>query len=157
MEKKLNHPGIYIPPPLVYLAVFLLSLLLQHLLPLSKSFFSSRIVNVMGLFFALAGFCLGLPAIIQFFRTGNTVVTVKPASSLQTTGIYTWSRNPMYLCLLLLYLGAGLVFGNWWTLIFLFPLIVIVQVYLIRREEIYLEHTFGQAYLDYKKKVRRWL
>ena len=89
--------------------------------------------------------------------TKNTVILIKPASSLQITGIYGITRNPMYIGLAIVYLGITCFIGNWWNLI-LFPLLLIfVQEYIIKREEKYLEAEFGQEYEEYKNKVRRWL
>jgi protein-S-isoprenylcysteine O-methyltransferase Ste14 len=63
----------------------------------------------------------------------------------------------MYLGLLLLYSGIGLLAGNWWTFILIPLLIIVINNLVIKREENYLERTFGQSYLDYKKKTRRWV
>ena len=94
---------------------------------------------------------------LQFIKSKNTVVTVKPASSLQTSGIYSVSRNPMYLGLILIYLGMAFIFGNWWTLL-LFPvLIVLINYLIILPEERYLIRAFGNSYSDYKNRVRRWI
>ena len=90
-------------------------------------------------------------------KTKNTPVIIKSASSLQTTGIYSVSRNPMYLSLLLIYTGLAFLIGNWWNIILLPLLFLVVQEYVIKREEKYLERRFGQEYLNYKLKVRRWL
>ena len=93
----------------------------------------------------------------QFIQTKNTVILIKPATSLQTTGIYGITRNPMYVGLALVYLGITCLLGNCWNII-LFPLpFLIFQEYIIKREEKYLEIEFGQTYIDYKKTVRRWL
>ena len=75
----------------------------------------------------------------------------------RTTGIYGITRNPMYVGLAMVYLGITCFIGNWWNII-LFPLLfLIVQEYIIKREEKYLEFEFGQQYDDYKRIVRRWL
>jgi protein-S-isoprenylcysteine O-methyltransferase Ste14 len=103
------------------------------------------------------GFIFNLPALLQFAKTKNTLVTVKPANSLQTSGIYTVSRNPMYVSLLLFYAGLAFLVGNWWTMILLPALIIIVTYFVIRPEEKYLERAFGKIYVDYKEKVRRWI
>jgi protein-S-isoprenylcysteine O-methyltransferase Ste14 len=85
------------------------------------------------------------------------MITIKAAASLQTKGVYQVSRNPMYLGLALLYLGFTCYFGNWWNVI-LFPLLLlIVQEFVIKREERYLKRRFGQQYDDYQQIVRRWL
>ncbi len=63
----------------------------------------------------------------------------------------------MYLGLALVYLAITCIFGNWWHII-IFPLLIIfVQEYIIKKEEKYLEKEFGEEYLNYKKKVRRWI
>ena len=157
MEKKADNPGIYIPPPLLYIVTFFAAILLQKILPLNKEFFHSTASKIIGSVIILIGLFFNFPALRQFIKTKNTLVTVKPANSLQTAGIYSASRNPMYVSLLLFYTGLAFIVGNWWTLILLPVLFLIVQEYVIKREEKYLDRTFGQQYSDYKTKVRRWL
>jgi protein-S-isoprenylcysteine O-methyltransferase Ste14 len=157
MENKNDNPGIYIPPPLLYVATFFAAVLIQRLLPLNKTFFNTTTSKVIGAVIILIGLFFNFPALRQFFKTKNTVVTIKPANSLQTTGIYSVTRNPMYISLLLFYTGLSFIFGNWWNLVLLPFLILIVQEYVIKREEKYLDRRFGQQYFDYKAKVRRWL
>ncbi len=84
-------------------------------------------------------------------------MTVKPATSLQTNGIYSYTRNPMYVTLLLIYLGLALQFGNWWTLILAPFLIAFITYRVIRPEERYLTRAFGEEYMNYQKRVRRWI
>ncbi len=157
MENKKNHPAIYIPPPLIYVATFCAALLIQKLVPLNKHFFNTTTAKVIGLAVILMGLFFNFPALRQFFITKNTIVTIKPANSLQTTGIYALSRNPMYISLLLFYTGISFIIGNGWNFILLPVLFMVVQEYIIKREESYLERRFGQQYLDYKFKVKRWL
>ena len=157
MENKKDNPGIYIPPPLFYIAVFIAAVLIQKWLPLNNAFFYTTTSKIIGPVIIFIGLFFNFPAIRQFFKTKNTLVTIKPANSLQTTGIYSVSRNPMYVSLLLFYLGLSFLFGNWWNLILLPLLFLLVQEYVIKREEQYLHRRFGQQYLEYKAKVRRWM
>ena len=107
--------------------------------------------------FLITGFSFVLPAVIKFFKTKNTLITIHPANSLQTVGIYTISRNPMYLGLLILYIGIAFLKGNLWTFMFI-PLVILVITYtVIVKEEKYLGRTFGDSYIEYRKKVRRWI
>jgi protein-S-isoprenylcysteine O-methyltransferase Ste14 len=152
-----DSPGIYIPPPLVYAAIFFLSILVQHTWPLSTAFFHTQTATITGIIFVIATVLVNLTAIRQFVRSKNTIVTIKPAHSLQTTGIYSRIRNPMYLGLVLLYTGLAFLTGNWWTLILLPFVVVVVNYFMIRPEEKYLERRFGQSYLEYRSKVRRWI
>jgi protein-S-isoprenylcysteine O-methyltransferase Ste14 len=63
----------------------------------------------------------------------------------------------MYIGLAIVYLWISCIAGNWWNFI-LFPLLLLtVQEYIIKREEKYLLHAFGEEYINYKHKVRRWL
>lgn len=152
-----DHPGIYVPPPLIYLGVFLAATLCQRVLPLDAHFFETTAARMLGIGFVVVAVIFGAPAIGQFVKSRNTLITVKPAHSLQTSGIYSITRNPMYLSLLLLYTGLALWWGNWWTLIFLPVLLLIMTRFVIRFEERYLERAFGESYRAYKKKVRRWI
>lgn len=157
MESKIDHPGVYIPPPLLYAAIFLSAVFIQRFIPLNKNFFYTTASKVIGVIIIIISLFFNFPALRQFFKTKNTVITVKPANSLQTTGIYSVSRNPMYVSLLLVYTGLSFLIGNWWNLILLPLLVLIIQEYVIKREEKYLVRRFGQQYADYKTKVRRWL
>ena len=157
MENKKDHPGVHIPPPLFYVATFLLAVLIQRLIQFDKEFFYTTTSKIVGSIIIVVGLFFSFPALRQFFKTKNTLVTIKSASSLQTTGIYSVSRNPMYLSLLLIYTGLAFLIGNWWNIILLPLLFLVVQEYIIKREEKYLECRFGQEYLNYKSKVRRWL
>ena len=157
MENKKDSPGVYIPPPLLYVATFLLAVLIQRLIPIDKNIFYNTSAKIVGTIIIIAGLFFNFPALRQFFKTKNTLITIKPANSLQTTGIYSVSRNPMYISLLLIYTGLSFLKGNWWNFIMLPLLFLVVQEYIIKREEKYLERNFGQEYLNYKSIVRRWL
>jgi len=113
--------------------------------------------------FALAVFTLGLILIatggIQFRRAGTTVNPMTPgnSSSLVMTGIYAYSRNPMYVGFLLFLIAVAIVVANIVALVFL-PLFVLAMNYLqIQPEENALEDLFGEEYRQYRKRVRRWL
>ena len=157
MKTKQDHPGVYIPPPIIYAAVFVIAYFIQKLLPINKEFFLTSLSTVMGIIIIAPGFFFILPAMFKFLKTKNTLITVKPARSLQMSGIYSISRNPMYVSLLLFYIGLSFMIGNWWNFILLPLLILFVQGYIIQREEKYLDRKFGQEYLDYKRIVRRWI
>ena len=157
MPHKTDSPKVYVPPPVIYAAYFVAAIFIQDILPLDNGFFHSPASKILGAALVLISIFIGFAALGIFIKTKNTVVTVKPASSLQTTGIYSKSRNPMYLGLLVFYAGLSCLIGNWWNLIFLPLLILTIQAYVIHREERYLHRRFGQAYSNYKHDVRRWL
>jgi protein-S-isoprenylcysteine O-methyltransferase Ste14 len=157
MENKQDNPGVYVPPPLFYFLIFIAAILIQKEIPLDGALFQSQTIKILGIvFFVIALFFL-IRSLRQFIQSKNTLIPIKPASSLQTNGVYNISRNPMYVGLAIVYLGVTCFIGNWWNII-LFPLLLlIVQEYIIKSEEKYLERKFSQQYKEYRKKVRRWL
>ncbi|HMG66715.1 MAG TPA: isoprenylcysteine carboxylmethyltransferase family protein [Chitinophagaceae bacterium] len=157
MEKKKDSPGVYFPPPLIYVLIFIAGAFIQKKVPLDNTIFQSRTVKIIGIIFLCFALFFSVRSLRQFFKSKNTLIPFKPASSLQTGGIYSISRNPMYVALAIVYLGIACLVGNWWNII-LFPiLILVVQEYIIKSEERYLQREFQQQFKDYRKKVRRWL
>jgi len=158
MKNFRDSPGVFVPPPLFYALVFVISFFLQGYFTVKwVFFFHSRPANIFGLIFIFTGLFFAVPAVRQFFKSKTSIVPIRPASSLQTTGIYSISRNPMYLGLLCQYLGLALIFGNWWTLFLIPVLIALIHYRVIRPEERYLSRAFGNSYSEYRKKVRRWI
>ncbi len=157
MKTKTDSPGVYPPPPLFYVATFFLSILFQHYIHISKNFFASSLSHSVAFICIGIGLIAALPALITFYKTKNTLITILPAKSLQTSGMYSISRNPMYVGLLFVYIGMAFLKGNWWTIILIPFVILMVTQMIIIKEEKYLERAFGETYLDYKLKVRRWL
>lgn len=154
---KSKGPGVYIPPPFLYVVTFIAAVFIQKSVPIADAFFHLMAARIIGVCLLLVALFFLFNSLRQFFRTKNTVILIKRATSLQATGIYAITRNPMYVGLAILYLGIACFIGNWWNVI-LFPLLLlVVQEYVIKSEERYLVHEFGAEYDAYKSKVRRWL
>ncbi|MEP7231573.1 MAG: isoprenylcysteine carboxylmethyltransferase family protein [Ginsengibacter sp.] len=157
MDIKKDSPGVYIPPPLFYVLIFLIALFLQKKVSINDFVFHLKITRIVGISLLVISLFFLVTSLQKFFQSKNTLILIRPASSLQTNGIYNISRNPMYVGLAIVYFGITCFIGDWWNII-LFPLLLlIVQEYIINREEKYLNRRFGQDYLAYKSKVRRWL
>ncbi|HTN37261.1 MAG TPA: isoprenylcysteine carboxylmethyltransferase family protein [Arachidicoccus sp.] len=152
-----DHPGVYVPPPIFYIAFFYFSMLLEYEIALGTAFLRKSSTAFIGWAFIIIGCGIAVVTIIQFIRSRNTLVTIKSAHSLQTTGIYAYSRNPLYVSLFFMYYGFAILYGNWWTFIISPFLVLIMKMYVIKREERYLHRTFGKTYKEYKKEVRRWI
>ena len=157
MENKKDSPGVYFPPPLLYVLVFLAAIFLQKKFPVDNSIFHLLTIKIVGILFLFVSLLFSITSLRQFFISKNTLVPIKPATSLQINGIYSITRNPMYIGLALVYLGIGCFVGNWWNVILYPLLLLIVQEYIIKREEKYLLRRFGKEYAVYKTKVKRWL
>jgi protein-S-isoprenylcysteine O-methyltransferase Ste14 len=147
--------GIHFPPPFLYVGVLLLGLLLEKLIPvaplprtLSRPLAALLLMPAIGLLL----WSLGL-----FLKARTSPLPMRPTTSLVFTGPYRWTRNPMYLAMLLLYIGIALLFDIFWALV-LIPLVLVLVVRLvIQREEQYLEARFGDEYRQYRRRVRRWI
>ena len=155
-ESEVGTPGVITRPPLLFLFAILIGSVLDWLLPLP--FPASDVAHwIIGGLLVLTGLALALAGIRNFTRAGTPVRTIKPTVALVTTGIHGWSRNPIYLGLFLLYAGIGVAAQSPWILILVLPLALVIRYGVVAREEAYLERRFGDAYRDYKARVRRWL
>jgi protein-S-isoprenylcysteine O-methyltransferase Ste14 len=152
-----SHAGVHYPPPLLYVAGIAAGWLAQraHSLPITGR--PSSLRTVLGLVFGLGWLVLFGAASGAFHRKGTTLIPNRPASALVTSGIYRFTRNPMYLSLVLLYLAVTLVLDSWWPIIFLPLVLIAVDRFVIRREERYLGHAFPGEYAAYRERVRRWV
>jgi len=88
---------------------------------------------------------------------GTNVDPLLPTTAIVTAGPYRFSRNPIYVGLTLLYLGLALTFNTWWAVIVLVPILAVMHVGVVRREERYLEQKFGEPYRQFCSRVRRYL
>jgi protein-S-isoprenylcysteine O-methyltransferase Ste14 len=150
-----DHAGVFLPPPFVYVFFFLIGAALQRVLPLPSL--------PVGLRLACAAVCLLLWAWLtawsfrRFWALGTSIVPVRPATTLVVEGPYRFSRNPMYLGLLILYVGVACWSNLVWPLVLAPALVWTMQVVVIAREERYLRRKFGEDYGKYLTQVRRWL
>ena len=100
---------------------------------------------------------LNFTAIRAMRRAGTTVRPDRGTDHLVTGGPFAFTRNPLYLAGIMLVLGLGLAFGIAWFLLVGIPAAFAVQKLTIEREERHLEARFGETYLDYARRVRRWI
>lgn len=145
------------PPPFVYLGFLLLGLGAERFVPPSTFGVERTPLIVAGTILFLAGVAIGVPASGLFRRLGTNVEPWKPVTRIVSTGLFRWTRNPMYLGMALLYAGLALGLDGPLALILLPVVLVIIRTQVIAREEAYLEAKFGEEYLDYKSRVRRWI
>jgi len=102
---------------------------------------------------------IGLAAVYGFHRAKTTVNPLKPEAStaLVTGGLYRWTRNPMYLAMLLLLLAWACIVSNWAALAILPLFVAYLNRFQIGPEERALQARFGAEFESYRRKVRRWL
>ena len=150
--------GVTTRPPFLYLACLVLGLVLDHVLPLPFALPDIALVRwTAGGGLILLGVAIVAAGVRNFSRAATPVPSNQPVRALVTTGIHGWSRNPIYVGMFLLYAGIGLAARSPWVLILALPLAITLRCGVVAREEAYLERRFGDAYRDYKARVRRWL
>jgi protein-S-isoprenylcysteine O-methyltransferase Ste14 len=150
-----DNAGVRMPPPLIYLVLFGLGLLLHQIVPLVL--LPMIPARILALIFLGGGVLLAGWSNLLFRRAHTSLVPIKPTTALVVRGPYRLTRNPMYLGLLCVYIGAALWFGLVWAILFIPFVVLAVQRLAITKEERYLEQKFGQVYREYRMHVRRWI
>ena len=150
-----HGPGIIIPPPLIYFTGFFFACAMNRFYQIPM--LGPPLSIVLALLAVTPSAVLGLWSLLEFWRARTNPFPHKPSSSLVIVGPYRVTRNPMYVSLALLYVSFGFLLSIAWAFVFLLAVIFIVNIYVIRREESYLESKFGEQYRAYKKQVRLWL
>jgi protein-S-isoprenylcysteine O-methyltransferase Ste14 len=147
--------GVVAPPPLVYLGGLAVGFALELLLPGTSV--PGAVRWILGGVLLVAGLVLLGSFNTAFQRKGTAVEPWKPTTAIVTTGPYRLTRNPAYLGMALVYIGIALLADALWVLVPLPVVLLIIDRMVIAREERYLEGKFGQEYLDYKGRARRWI
>jgi len=149
---------MHIPPPFWFAAAFFAGWSLQFLVPLTThSPTIAAISRFIGVGLLVCGVLLALSCFIMFQLARTTVIPHGRASSLVTRGPYRFTRNPMYVSLVLAYLGGvGLVVSLWPLILLIVPLVIVNRI-VIPFEESRLRKAFGSEYETYCAKVRRWI
>ena len=149
--------GVIARPPLLFLGALLLGIAADRLLPSPFAVPGWAIRWIVASFLILVGVALAAAAIRNFSRAATPVPTNMPTRALVTTGIHGWTRNPIYVDFFFIYIGIAIAARSPWALILVLPLAVTIRYGVVAREEAYLERRFGDAYSEYKTRVRRWL
>lgn len=155
MEQKTDHAPVVVNPFVIYFGLAAAAILLQRILPLP--FVSQSTARVLGAFLIALNFIFGLPALRDMLQAKTSPNPHRPSTVLVLSGNYRFTRNPMYIGLTLMFAGLLTFFEISWGLLFV-PLVVwLITIWVIVPEEKYLEKKFGDEYLLYKSKVRRWI
>lgn len=154
---RTDTAGVIAPPPVIFLAFLLVGWGLSKMfadpgLPIPESWQTFVAISLVG-----AGLLIDLAAARIFRSVGTRPEPWKPSSALATGGLYRFSRNPMYLGFTLIYLGLAVTMDSAWALGLLVPCLIVMDRFVIQREERYLSGLFGADYAAYRQRVRRWL
>ena len=150
-----DNPGVVAPPPFIYAGTLAAGLLANRRFRLT--FLPRRLARTLGPLLIVGGFVVGLLGFREMRRAETNVDPYKPATTVVTEGPYRYTRNPMYVGFTLMYLGIS-AFANALLAVLLLPgVFAVIRRGVIEREERYLERKFGEEYLQYKERVRRWI
>jgi len=150
-----DRPGVPIAPPLLFVLPILASLALEWLVP--TSFVHGAVRWILGAMLVLAGIALIFGGFITQKRAGTDPIPFNPSTRIVAHGLYRFTRNPMYVGFAFCTLGITMLVDSTWML-FAAPIgLVLIDRLVIAREEKYPERKFGEEYLNYKGRVRRWI
>ena len=150
-----DKPGVSMPPPLYFVLPLLVLLGVEWFAP-------TRTLPrpwswLFGISFVVLGIVLNMAGAMTQRRAGTDFLPDHPSTKIVSTGVYSWTRNPMYLGFALITAGLALLANSWWALAAVPVGAILVQTQVIVREERYLERKFGAEYVNYKTRVRSWL
>ena len=124
--------------------------------PSRQAFFRSELISWIGVFLCLAGLLLLLWSLVSFGQSFRVGIDTEHPDKLITSGVFAFSRNPIYVAFALILLGQFLIFPNWILLVYMAAGIWLFHRQVLREEE-YLRKHYGKEYLEYGNRVRRYL
>jgi protein-S-isoprenylcysteine O-methyltransferase Ste14 len=150
-----DRAEVRVLPPIVLGAALALQALIAFLLPMR--FISNAVAISAGAAVVAASVALVLLAVRDIKRAGTAFDSRKPTTAIVTSGVYRFTRNPVYFSMILLVVGVGLMLNSPLALLFAIPTGSALCLTAIRPEERYLEGKFDREYRDYRDAVPRWL
>ena len=158
MDASSDIPGVVAPPPVIYAAAVAAGLVLDSLFPVyvlaTLLYGADRVI--IGIAVVIGGVALAVSALRTLRSIGTNPESGKPALALATTGVFRYSRNPMYVGMSLMVVGLAIALASDWMLVALIPAALVVHYGAILREERYLEQKFGEPYRQFKASVPRY-
>jgi protein-S-isoprenylcysteine O-methyltransferase Ste14 len=150
-----DSPGVVIFPPLLFLLCVALGVLAHLTCPYRLA--PSPWLRGLGGVLAVGAIALAIWGRRTMKAAGTNVDPSLPALAIVSGGPFAFTRNPLYLALIVLFTAIGLALADPSFLVFLLPLTLVLQFGVVLREERYLDAKFGDVYRGYKARVRRWI
>jgi protein-S-isoprenylcysteine O-methyltransferase Ste14 len=148
--------NVIVRPPIAWAVAVVAGLALNWLMPLPFVPAAAPAGWLGAIVFVLA-LALFAWAIATITWAGSNVPTSLPTTTIVVTGPYRFTRNAIYLAMILGLVGLAVAVNSLWLLLTLVPFALVIRYCVIAREEAYLERKFGDAYRHYRARVRRWL
>jgi protein-S-isoprenylcysteine O-methyltransferase Ste14 len=156
-HKRKDSAGITFPPPLIFFIMLIMGGVIHWIFSVELMPFELKSRMFMaGPFFILAGLLAGC-AFTTMLKAKTAINPNRTTTMIVCQGPFLFTRNPLYLALLMVYAGITVLINSVLMLVFWGVLFIIFDRLIVAREEVYLEKKFKEEYLDYKEKVRRWI
>ena len=154
-EDDKRGAAVKFPPPLLFLFWMIAGFIVHWFWPVDVA--TSSAVTYIGIAVTVVGLAIFVLAARTLKFAKTNVEPWKPTTSIVSTGIFAYSRNPIYLGFCIVAIGVGIFLNSVWVLLSFVPSAAMVYFIAIRKEEVYLEKKFGEEYTGYQSRVRRWL
>ncbi|MEM8771259.1 MAG: isoprenylcysteine carboxylmethyltransferase family protein [Pseudomonadota bacterium] len=155
-EDRIDQPEVAIHPPTIFLSALLIGFIIRVFaggwMPVPRI-----PAEAVGGVLLLGALFAAVSSISAFAETGETLRPASPSKALLTDGAYQFSRNPIYLAMVLFGIGLGVATLNLWMVLTTIAAGLIFNFFVIPQEEAYLERKFGVDYREYCERVRRWV
>jgi len=151
---KVDNAGVKMPPPVCFFVFLIVGLLDSTWI---RGEFGPPIILALGGAIALVAFIFLIKSARRHAAVGSNVEPWKPTTTLIIDGAHKYSRNPIYVAMATTYLGLAIAASSVLAIVLLPVCLYVIWYFVIAKEEAYLEDKFGDEYLSYKAKVRRWL
>jgi protein-S-isoprenylcysteine O-methyltransferase Ste14 len=156
MDDTADTAQVIIRPPLAWGLAVIAGLALNWLVPL-PFLPAGLLAGWLGALVFVLALALFAWAIVTVTRAGSNVPTYLPTTTIVESGPYRFTRNPIYLGMVLGLIGLAIAFDDLWLLMMLVPFVLVIRYGVVAREEAYLERKFADVYRGYRSRVRRWL
>lgn len=156
MSDTADTANVIVRPPIAWALAVVVGLALDWLLPLPFMPAALPAGWIGGAVFA-AAFALAVWAIATITRAGSNVPTNRPTTAIVIAGPYRFTRNPIYLGMMVGQIGLAIALDSLWLLATLVPFALVLRYGVVAREEAYLERKFGDDYRRFRARVGRWV
>ncbi|EPJ46706.1 MAG: hypothetical protein OFPII_17970 [Osedax symbiont Rs1] len=155
MENDSKGAGVKFPPPLIYIIAVLLGSILQRYVPLT--IYPNQTLWLAAGFAFLIAIILAVSALLGLRKAKTSIEPWRPTSNIVDSGVFAYSRNPIYLSFICFGFGMAFSLNSYWIMLLMIPATWLIKTLVIAREEQYLSIKFAEEYHQYCRKVRRWI
>jgi protein-S-isoprenylcysteine O-methyltransferase Ste14 len=152
---KLERTDFLIPPFALFYFYIVFAATFNFPTVSTQEFFDSEVISWVGSFFCIVGLLLLLWSLVSFGRSFRVGIDTEHPDKLITTGVFAFSRNPIYVTFAFILFGQFLIFPNWILLVYIGAAIWLFHRQVLREED-YLKRHYGKEYLEYCNRVRRY-